>query len=427
MHLLLVEDNGADAALIQTMIKKVIMVTGAEHVRRLGEALQYLDGGGSCGLVLLDLGLPDSQGLETLVRLLAEERQQWPVVVLTGLDDEENAMAAIRYGAQDYLVKGHFDLQLLSRTIGYAMERHQLRMALEKSMERMRLAALVMQAALEGIVITDLDFSIIEINPAFTDITGMRLAEVLGESPLLFGAGDYEKERYLEIQETVKNSGFWQGEVWNRRKNGDVYTAWLSVSTLQDEQGRDKGYVLIFMDITQRKLVEEHLQKMAHYDVLTGLPNRALFLDRLSQSLLLAMREKGRIGVMFLDLDKFKPINDTLGHDAGDEILREMGERLRGCVRETDTVARLGGDEFTIILHRIKKETAAIRVAEKILTAMSLPFYPKNVECHVGVSIGISIYPEHGLDQQTLMKKADYAMYQAKEQAGNAYRLYSGR
>ena len=225
MHLLLVEDNRADAALIETMIKEVNAVSVTAHIRRLDEALQYLDGGGSCDLVLLDLGLPDSQGLETLVQLLAEERQQWPVVVLTGLDDEENAMAAIRHGAQDYLVKGHFDLQLLSRTIGYAMERHQLRIALEKSMERIRLAALVMQAALEGIVIADLDFRIIEINPAFTDITGMRLAEVHGESPLLFGAGDYEKERYLEIQDTVKNGGFWQGEVWNRRKNGEVYAA----------------------------------------------------------------------------------------------------------------------------------------------------------------------------------------------------------
>jgi diguanylate cyclase (GGDEF)-like protein len=130
---------------------------------------------------------------------------------------------------------------------------------------------------------------------------------------------------------------------------------------------------------------------------------------------------------MFLDLDKFKPINDTLGHDAGDEILREMGDRLRRCVRESDTVARLGGDEFTVILHRIKQGGDAERVAKKMLAAMTLPFYPKNVECRVGVSIGISLYPEHGLDQQTLMKKADFAMYLAKEEEGNAYRLYSGR
>lgn len=427
MHLLLVEDNKADAILIQAMADQVPGIIETVHVQRLAEAIKYLHDGCPWDLVLLDLGLPDSQGLETLTQLLGEEQCKAPVVVLTGLDDEENALAAIRHGAQDYLVKGRIDAQLLARTISYARERHRLRAALEQSMARMRLAASVMDATLEGIFVTDADYRIIEINPAFTDITGLTLAEVKDESPVILGAGLYEEERYLEIEQTVRGGGFWQGEVWNRRKDGEVYAAWLNVSAIPDGDGHDRGYVGIFTDITQRKLVEEHLKKMAHYDVLTGLPNRALFLDRLAQALLRARREGGRVAVMFLDLDKFKPINDSLGHDAGDEILREIGERLRRCVRESDTVSRLGGDEFTVILHRIEHDSDAVRIAEKILEGMRRPFYPKNVECQVGVSIGISIYPEHGLDQETLMKKADCAMYLAKEEDGNSYRLYSGR
>ena len=426
MRLLLVEDNGPEAALIKAMLQQARMVGELRQARRLAEALELLAGADAYDLVLLDLGLPDSQGMETLNRLLEESGRRVPVVVLTGLDDEENALAAIRNGAQDYLVKGRIDPDLLGRTIGYARERHQLRLALEESMARMRLAASVMEATLEGIFVTDAEFRIIEVNPAFTDITGLSLDEVKGETPLLLSAGHYEEDRYREVQGTAQQSGFWQGEVWNRRKDGEVYVAWLSVNALRDARGERAGYVGIFTDITQRKLVEEHLKKMAHYDVLTGLPNRALFLDRLAQDLLRARRRQGRVALLFLDLDKFKPVNDTMGHDAGDEILREVAERLKSCVRESDTVARLGGDEFTVILGQIEHEEDALRVATKILTAMGRPFYPKNVECRLGISIGISLYPDHGLDQQALMLKADGAMYLAKQRQGNCFRLYDG-
>jgi diguanylate cyclase (GGDEF)-like protein/PAS domain S-box-containing protein len=532
MRLLLVEDKRADAVLIQAMTRQLPGVAETVHVQRLADALRYLNGGGPCDLVLLDLGLTDSQGLDTLTQLLREEQHGFPVVVLTGLDDEENALAAIRHGAQDYLVKGRIDPQMLDRSIGYAKERHALQLALRESMAevrrsehrfktmvnqspdcmavvsrqgeiryanptlekhcrlgqtelagffasrpltenrlsevelagadgapvnlelhavetvwenepaflvtvrditarreaeaRVRLAASVMESTLEGIFITDSELLIIEVNPAFTDITGMGLAEVKGKSPMILGTGHLEEDRYRKIRETVRTGGAWQGEVWNRHKDGEVYAAWLNVSAIQNSQGLDTGYVGIFTDITQRKLVEEHLKKMAHHDVLTGLPNRALFLDRLAQALLRARRQRDRVAVLFLDLDKFKPINDRMGHDAGDEILLEVAERLKSSVRESDTVARLGGDEFTIILNLIEKEENSVRVAEKVLAAMARPFYPKGMECRVGVSIGISIYPDHGLDHETLIRKADCAMYLAKETEGNTYRLYSG-
>lgn len=420
-HILLIEDSPADAALIRAMVEEIDSVSKFTHCQRLQEAAPHLTGEDCC-LVLLDLNLPDSEGLATLKGVRAA-RPQVPVVVLTGLDDQDLALSAIRNGAQDYLVKGETDRQLLERTIGYALERHQLRQELEKSMERMRLAARVMEAALEGIFVTDPDFRIIEINPAFSEITGLRLEEIRGRRPRVLGAGSYEEERYLEIEQTMKKGGFWQGEVWHRRKDGEVYAAWLNVSPLRDERGRDGGHVGVFMDITQRKLVEEHLKKMAHYDVLTGLPNRALFHDRLDQALHRAGRNGGKVGILFLDLDKFKPINDLLGHDTGDLILQELAQRLQGCIRKSDTVARLGGDEFTIILPEIDQPEAAIHLAEKILDAIAEPFFPKNIECRLAASIGLSLYPEHGQDRETLLKKADCAMYQAKEE-GNRYYLF---
>lgn len=481
MQLLLVEDNPADAALIREMLADLPggKVNGVTETRRLDEARAFLQKETCCDLVLLDLGLPDSQGLETLNELL-KARADVPVVVLTGLDDRETALAAIRDGAQDYLVKGMIDPQLLERTLYYARERHRLRSALEQSMARMRLAASVMASTLEGIFITDPDFRIAEINPAFTDITGLSLNDVKGESPATLGAGHYEEERYLEIRDTVKNGGFWQGEVWNRRRDGEVFAAWLNVNALRDEAGRDRGYVGIFTDITQRKLVEQHLKKMAHYDVLTGLPNRALFYDRLEQAITRTRRHQAgeavhaadnskshpaatrqkpqsaaneaasspaaaagelatpnhgfpdengsgqpngtRVALLFLDLDKFKPINDTLGHEAGDQILQQLARRLQTCIRQTDTVARLGGDEFVIMLPDLAAFDDAIRVAEKALTAVTRPFKIKNEIWHLGTSIGIAIFPDHGQDRDTLLQQADAAMYRAKQAGGNTWR-----
>ncbi len=424
MHLLLVEDNSADAALIREMIDQMPEVSSLVWAITLADAIEQLKSESCCNLVLLDLNLPDSEGLETLNGLTAA-RPEAPVVILTGLNDRETAMSAIRDGAQDYLVKGMIDQQLLERTVFYACERHRLRAALEESMERMQLAASVMEATLEGIFITDAAFRIIEINPAFQDITGLELKEVKGASPRIMGAGHYEEERYREMEQSVINNGFWQGEVWNRRRDGDVYAAWLNVNALQNSNGRDTGYVGIFTDITQRKLLEQHFKKMAHYDVLTGLPNRALFADRLDQALQQARRSRTKVGLLYFDLDQFKPINDTLGHDAGDLILQELAQRLQGCVRKSDTVARLGGDEFTIILPELEEPAGAVRIAEKCLTAIAPPFVVKKRECRLGVSIGIALFPDHGENHQTLLQKADEAMYRAKAAEGNTHRLAS--
>ncbi len=291
---------------------------------------------------------------------------------------------------------------------------------------RMRLAAKVMESTLDGIFITDKDFLIIEINRAFTDITGFAYSEVKGKMMDSMAAGDYEVSRYREIMANVRETGFYQGEVWNRRKSGEVYAAWLTISTIKDDGGRAVNYAGVFTDITQRKLVEEHLKKMAHYDVLTGLPNRTLFNDRLEHAIAESIRDHGKLALLFIDLDRFKPINDTLGHDIGDIVLTEIADRIKRCVRGSDTVARLGGDEFAVILEDLTNEHDAVAVAAKILEAIGRPLYPQGHECSVGASIGISIYPEHGLTAHDLLKNADIAMYAVKESGRNGYRVYQG-
>lgn len=292
---------------------------------------------------------------------------------------------------------------------------------------RIRLAAKVMESTLEGIFITDSDFGIIETNQAFSDITGMSYEEVKGRTIEFMAAGDYETEKYKGIMITVKDTGFYQGETWNRRKSGEVYVAWLTVSAIKNDNDKAVNYVGIFTDITQRKLVEEHLKRMAHYDVLTGLPNRALFNDRLEHAIVAAKRAHSKIAVMFIDLDKFKPINDALGHDIGDIVLAEIGDRLKKCVRESDTVARLGGDEFAIILHSLTSEDDAAKIARKILESVGMPIYPQGHECSVGASIGIAIYPEHGANANDLVKSADIAMYNVKDGGRNGYEIFKGQ
>jgi diguanylate cyclase (GGDEF)-like protein/PAS domain S-box-containing protein len=292
------------------------------------------------------------------------------------------------------------------------------------SQRRIRLAAQVMESTLDAVFITDNNFAIIEINKAFSDISGFHYDEVKGRVIDFMGAGDYEVSKYKGILKIISESDFYQGEVWNRRKSGEVYAAWLTLSAIKNGSGRSINYAGVFTDITQRKLVEEHLKKMAHYDALTGLPNRALFTDRLDHAIAEAKRAHNKIAVMFIDLDKFKPINDTLGHDIGDIVLAEVANRLRKCIRGSDTVARLGGDEFAVILEDLTNDADAVNVAGKIIETIGMPMHPQGHECSVGASIGIGIYPEHGETANDIVKSADIAMYDVKEGGRNGYKVY---
>ena len=285
----------------------------------------------------------------------------------------------------------------------------------KKTETDLRIAAVAFESQ-EGMLVTDANGVILKVNRAFTETTGYTSMEAVGRTPSLLKSGRHDADFYRAMWRTIHLTGKWQGEVWDRRKNGEIYPKWLTITAVKGDDEVTTHYIGSHLDITERKLTEEKLETLAHNDPLTGLPNRALFHDRLNHGLGLARRHQQSIAVMFLDLDHFKEINDSLGHDMGDLLLKEVTNRLLSCVRETDTVARIGGDEFTVIVTEMKTAKDAEHVAQDILKAFQQPFTLNNGYYNVGCSIGIAIFPEHGNDNKTLLKNADSAMYCAKKQ-----------
>ena len=287
-----------------------------------------------------------------------------------------------------------------------------------------RSADKIFEYASEGVLITAPDGRILNVNKAFTDVTGFCREEVLGQTPSILNSRRQPKSFYDGMWQALLRDGHWEGEIWNRRKNGEIYLEWLSISAVKNSLGKVVNYVAIFSDITTIRENEQRLQHLAFYDPLTNLPNRTLFQDRLEQVLAHAARNHAIAAVMFLDLDRFKMINDTLGHKAGDLLLVEAGERLAGCVRGSDTVARLGGDEFTVIVADVAGVSSIPPIAQKIIDAFAVPFMLEGQEVFVTASIGISIYPHSGKSVETLTKAADIAMYQAKAGGRNNFQFF---
>ena len=290
---------------------------------------------------------------------------------------------------------------------------------------RLRLLAGVFEHSAEAILISDRNNRILEVNPSFCRLTGYTADEVRGKNPGFLSAGTATRELYQAMWDAIEKSGHWQGEIWDRRKDGSRYPKWLSISTIKDSKGNVEYHLGSFMDISERKEAEEKISHLAHFDALTDLPNRFNLQGRLEQALVAARREGGqRVAVMFLDLDRFKNVNDTLGHHVGDILLLEVSKRLAGTVRESDVVARLGGDEFVIVLTGI--DIAKIQsVARKILTALATPYHLEGHELHATASIGIAIYPEDGDRVDTLMQNADAAMYHAKSAGRNNAQFFT--
>ena len=290
--------------------------------------------------------------------------------------------------------------------------------------EQLRLAARVFDRAAEGVLVTDTNQLILTVNDAFSTVTGYTREEVVGKSPKILASGKHLPEFYAAMWEHLNLQGWWQGEIWNRKKNGDIYLEWLSINTVKDQQGQIVNYVAMFSDITIVRESQHRVEFLATHDDLTGLPNRTLFNDRLRLALARASRANERLGVLFLDLDNFKVINDTLGHDIGDKLLKQASNRLLECVRAEDTVARLGGDEFVLLLEASERNEAAM-TAERLIRALSAAYVIDNNECFTSASIGISMYPEDAADPIGLMRNADAAMYRAKDQGKNAYQFFT--
>ena len=290
--------------------------------------------------------------------------------------------------------------------------------------DELRLANAVFESAAEAIFVTDADNHIVRVNPAFTAITGYAASEVLGKDPSLLKSGRHSAEFFAEMWEFLRSRGHWEGEIWNRHKNGDIRVEWLSISRIGDEHSAGQ-YLAIFHDISRRKEAEEVLRHRAHHDALTELPNRSLFYDRLQSTFNQAKRYHRIFALLLVDLDRFKEVNDTLGHTAGDELLVEAARRLTSCVRESDTVARLGGDEFALILSDMVSEDEAEQVARRAVQLLAEPYHLDAGTARISGSIGIALYPQHGQDSEQLMRNADSAMYVAKTGGRNAYHLFA--
>lgn len=290
---------------------------------------------------------------------------------------------------------------------------------------RLRQAAVVVDNSAEAVLITDTDNRIISVNQAFTDITGYTQQEVEGDNPSILKSFRHDAEFYATMWQTVNQNGRWQGEIWDRRKNGEIFPAWQTITRVLGESGELTNYVSVFSDISTIKQSQAKLDFLAHHDPLTSLPNRILFTDRLSQALRHARREQHKVAVLFVDLDRFKNINDSLGHPVGDKLIQLAGQRIKGVLRDEDTVARLGGDEFIIAMKELYDNQSVAIVANKLVESFQQPFHVDEHELHVSLSMGISFYPQDGEDGETLIKNADAAMYRAKEDGRNKYHFYT--
>jgi diguanylate cyclase (GGDEF)-like protein/PAS domain S-box-containing protein len=278
-----------------------------------------------------------------------------------------------------------------------------------------RLAQSVFEAAGEGIVVSDATNRIVAVNPAFTQITGYQPEEVLGRNPNLLASGLHDTAFYRELWQRLLQDDRWEGEIRNRRKDGQVFVEWLKIAVVRDEDGLPTRYVALFSDVTERKHREETVWKQANFDNLTGLPNRQLLDDRLDRALAQANRRGTLVAALFIDLDRFKPVNDVYGHSAGDDLLRQVALRLRNCLRDEDTIARVGGDEFVAVLPDVASDELSAHAAEKIIAAISAPYRIGADQVEISCSIGIAIYPRDAASPDSLLEKADDALYRAKK------------
>lgn len=300
-----------------------------------------------------------------------------------------------------------------------------LQQPLKENRERLRQAAAVFDCTREGVLVTDAQGLIVHVNRAFMAITGYQGEDVMGQRPSLFKSGRHSSNFYQQMFQSLESTGEWSGEIWNRRKSGEIYPQWQTIRVIHDDQGHVSHYVAVFSDISAIKDSEHELAHLAHHDPLTDLPNRLLFTDRAEQALASAQVHKRGCALLLLDLDHFKIINDSLGHNVGDQLLKQVGERLQGLFGPGVTLARLGGDEFAVLAESCPQVVQAAALAQRILEAMKQPFIFDGHQLFISASVGISLFPSDALSAEQLLRNADSALFKAKSAGREGYALYT--
>jgi diguanylate cyclase (GGDEF)-like protein/PAS domain S-box-containing protein len=423
--LLLVEDNPGDARLLREMLNEQgSQHTELTHVQYMREAEKQL-AEHMFDLILLDLGLPDANGLAAVRRAHAIAPRV-PLVVLTGMDDEALASQALQEGAQDYLIKGQIEARGLLRSLRYAVERKAMEEALFVEKER---AQVTLNCIGDAVACTDSLGKVTFLNLVAEKMTGWSLQEAAG-LPLdeVFRVLDAASH---EVSPNPMGTAVGQGCTAHRpancvlvRRDGFEIPIEDSVSPIHDREGNATGAVIVFRDVSAARAMADQITHSAEHDFLTGLPNRMLLNDRLTQAITLAPRHHKRVAILFLDLDGFKHINDSLGHPTGDKLLQSIARRLVDCVRASDTVSRQGGDEFVVLLSEVERSEDTAITARRMLQAVAEAHSIDHHDLHVTTSIGVSVFPDDGRDAETLIKNADTAMYQAKENGRQSYKFF---
>jgi diguanylate cyclase (GGDEF)-like protein/PAS domain S-box-containing protein len=424
-NLLLIEDNPGDARLFLEMFScQDLANTELKHLESMTEAEKYLVEH-AVDMILLDLGLPDAQGLDAVRRARAAAPHA-PLVVLTVMDDESLAAQALQVGAQDYLIKGQIEPRGLVRALRHAAERKIMEDALFVEKE---LAQVTLDSIGDAVICTDISGNISYLNLVAEKITGCSRQKVTGQ-PMV------EVVRIMDAttRQTIANpmeKAVDQDRTVHLpsnsilvRRDGVEIPIEDSVSPIHDRDGKATGAVIVFRDVSAARAMALLMVHSAQHDFLTGLPNRMLLNDRVSQAIVLAHRHMKKVAVLFLDLDGFKHINDSLGHPIGDKLLQSIAKRLVDCGRSSDTVSRQGGDEFVVLLSEVEQSDDAAITARRMLQAVAEPHSIGQHDLHVTASIGLSIYPDDGLDAETLIKNADTAMYQAKENGHQSFQFF---
>jgi diguanylate cyclase (GGDEF)-like protein/PAS domain S-box-containing protein len=427
INVLLIEDNSADIRIIEEALAG--MEGGPfhlEYVNRLGEGIERL-GKGGIGAVLLDMFLPDSQGMETFDKLFLAAPYV-PILILVDSHPEAIAKEAVKAGAQDYLMKTRLDSYSLSRALRYVMERKKVEAALFNERER---AQVTLNSIGDAVLSTDMAGNITYLNPVAEKMTGWSLDEAVNRPladvfQIVDGVTRESVRNPMEfaIQQN-KAVGLTSKNCILIRRDGVESAIEDSAAPIHDGEGRPVGAVMVFHDVSTARAMTLKMSHLAQHDFLTDLPNRVLFNDRLTQAIALARRHGEKLAVLFLDLDRFKYVNDSLGHVIGDKLLQSSAKRLVACVRGSDTVSRQGGDEFVVLLSEVKHAEDVAFSAEKIIAALVAPHGILEHDLHITVSIGISIFPNDGEDAETLIKSADTAMYHAKENGRNNYQFFA--